>query len=73
MDGIGRQGVPDIALDRFTGNLLRFADFNDTTVPDLQTNLRGKNPLSPALTVETFSLGPTATTDTACDLPVGTP
>ncbi|HEU4867714.1 MAG TPA: Ig-like domain-containing protein, partial [Actinomycetota bacterium] len=73
MDGIGRQGVSDIALDRFTGNILRFADFNDTSVPNLQTNLRGKNPLSAALTVETFSFGPTATTDTACDLTIGTP
>jgi len=73
IDGIGRQGVSDIALDRSTGNLLRFADFNDTSVPNLQTNLRAKNPASPALTVETFSFGPTATTDTACDLPVGTP
>jgi hypothetical protein len=73
MDGIGRQGVSDIALDRFTGNVLRFADFNDTSVPNLQTNLRGKNPASPALTVETFSFGPTATAATACNLPVGTP
>ncbi|MDX6681437.1 MAG: hypothetical protein QOG94_1476, partial [Solirubrobacteraceae bacterium] len=73
MDGIGRQGVSDIALDRFTGNLLRFADFNDTSVANLQSNLRTKNPLSSALTVETFSFGPTATPDTACDLPVGTP
>jgi len=73
MDGIGRQGVSDIALDRFSGNVLRFADFNDTSLPNLQTNLRGKNPASPALAVETFSLGPTATTATACDLSVGTP
>jgi len=73
MDGIGRQGVSDVALDRFTGNLLRFADFNDTSVPNLQSNLRAKNPLSAALTVETFSNGPTATTEPACDLPVGTP
>ena len=63
----------DIALDRFAGSLLRFADFNDTSVPNLQTNLRGKNPASPALTVETFGNGPTATTDTACDLPIATP
>jgi hypothetical protein len=73
MDGIGRNGISDIALDRFTGNILRFADFNDTSLPNLQTNLRGKNPLSPALTVETYSFGPTATPDAACDLTVGTP
>ena len=73
IDGIGRQGVSDIALDRFTGSQLRFADYNATTVPGLQTNLRGKNPLSPALTVETFSNDPTATAATACSLPVGTP
>jgi hypothetical protein len=73
IDGIGRQGIADVALDRFNGNQLRFADFNDTSVTNLQTNLRGKNALSSALTVETFSFGPTATTDTACDLPVGTP
>jgi hypothetical protein len=73
MDAIGRNGYPDIGLDRYTGNLLRFADFNDTSVPNLQNNLRAKNPASPALTVQTFSFGPTATTDTACDLPVGTP
>jgi Big-like domain-containing protein/cadherin-like protein len=73
VDGIGRQGVSDVALDRFAGNLLRFADFNDTSVANLQTNLRAKNPASPALTVETFSLAPSATTETACDLPIGTP
>jgi hypothetical protein len=78
MDGIGRQGVSDIALDRFTGSQLRFADFNGTavnppTVPNLRDNLRGKNPLSPALTVETFSNNPTATAATTCNLPVGTP
>ena len=67
-DGIGRQGVSDIAIDRFTGTQLRFADFNDTSVPNLQTNLRGKNPASPSLTVQTFSGGPTATTATACTL-----
>jgi hypothetical protein len=72
-DGIGRQGVSDIALDRFAGTQLRFADFNDTSVPNLQTNLRGKNPASPALTVETFSNGPTATNATACTLTSGTP
>ena len=73
MDGIGRNGGPDIALDHAAGNVLRFADFNDTSVANLQTNLRGKNVASPALTVQAFSLGPDATTDTACDLPVGTP
>lgn len=73
MDGIGRQGVSDVALDRFTGNNLRFADFNDTAMPNLQMNLRARNVASPGLTVETFSLGPTATTATACNLPVGTP
>jgi cadherin-like protein/Big-like domain-containing protein/cadherin domain-containing protein/hemolysin type calcium-binding protein len=72
-DGIGRQGVSDIALDRFAGVQLRFADFNDTSVPNLQTNLQGKNPASPALTVETFSNGPTATTASSCTLTSGTP
>jgi hypothetical protein len=73
MDGIGRQGVSDIALDRYGTNLLRFADYNGTTVPALQANLRTKNAASPALTVETYSVGPTATAATACTLPVGTP
>jgi hypothetical protein len=72
-DGIGRQGVSDIAIDRFAGTSLRFADFNDTSVPNLQTNLRSKNAASPALTVETFSNGPTATAATACTLTSGTP
>ena len=72
-DGIGRQGVSDLAIDRFTGTSLRFADFNDTSVPNLQTNLRGKNPASPALTVDTFSNGPTATTVASCTLTTGTP
>jgi hypothetical protein len=73
-DGIGRQGVSDIAIDRFTGTQLRFADYNGTvTSPGLRDNLRGKNPASPALTVETFSNGPTATTATACTLTSGTP
>jgi hypothetical protein len=73
LDGIGRQGVSDIALDRFGSATLRFADFNDTSVPNLQTNLRGKNPASTALTVETFSGGPIATTATSCTLTSGTP
>jgi VCBS repeat-containing protein len=72
-DGIGRQGVSDIAIDRFSGTQLRFADFNDTSVPNLQNNLRGKNPASPGLTVETFSNGPTATAATSCTLTSGTP
>ena len=57
------------------GSFLRFADFNGTIASalNLRDNLRSKNPLSPALTVETFSARRTATTDTACDLPVGTP
>lgn len=73
LDGIGRQSVSDLAIDRFTGSTLRFADFNDTSVANLQTNLRGKNPASPALTVETFSFGPTATAATSCTLTTGTP
>ena len=72
-DGIGRQSVSDLAIDRFNGTILRFADFNDTSVPNLQTNLRGKNPASPTLTVETFSNGPTATAATSCTLTSGTP
>ena len=73
-DGIGRQGVSDIAIDRFTGTQLRFADFNGTsTSPDLRDSLRAKNPASPALTVESFSNGPTATTATSCTLTTGTP
>ncbi len=72
-DGIGRQGVSDLAIDRFNGTQLRFADFNDTSVANLQGNLRGKNPASPVLTVETFSNGPTATAATSCTLTSGTP
>jgi hypothetical protein len=72
-DGIGRQGVSDLALDKFGATSLRFADFNDTSVANLQTNLRGKNPASPGLTVEQFSPALTATTATACTLTSGTP
>jgi hypothetical protein len=70
---IGQQGVSDIALDRFAGSVLRFAGFNDTSVPNLQAFLRTQNPASPALTVETFSNGPTATSATSCTLTSGTP
>ena len=76
-DGIGQNGVSDLALDRFTNgggtSELRFAGNNNTTTAALQTYLRSVNPASPVLTVETFSLGPTATTATTCSTAQGTP
>jgi hypothetical protein len=72
-DGIGRQGVSDLAIDRFNSTQLRFAGNNNTTTAGLQTALRTANPASPALTVETFGNGPTATASTSCSLTVGTP
>ncbi|MEA2154406.1 MAG: hypothetical protein QOE11_546, partial [Solirubrobacteraceae bacterium] len=76
-DGIGQNGVSDLALDRFTNgggsSQLRFAGNNTTTTTGLQAQLRSVNPLSPALTVETFSFGPTATAATSCTLTSGTP
>ncbi|WP_284535056.1 Ig-like domain-containing protein [Nocardioides sp. T2.26MG-1] len=71
--GIGQNGVSDLALDRYTGSSLRFAGFNDTSVASLAAFLRTRNPSSGALTVETFSSGPTATTAPACTLTSGTP
>jgi hypothetical protein len=76
-DGIGQNGVSDLALDRFTNgggtSQLRFAGYNNTTTAGLQTYLRSVNAASPALTVETFSFGPTATTATSCTPTSGTP
>ena len=72
-DGIGQNGISDMALDRFNGSTLRFAGVNSTVVANLQTQLRSANPLSPALTVETFSNPQSATAATSCTLPVGTP
>jgi VCBS repeat-containing protein len=72
-DGIGQNGVSDIVIDRFNGTQLRFAGFNGIDVPGLQAHLRSANPLSPALTVETFSNGPTATLSSTCAPTVGTP
>jgi hypothetical protein len=76
-DGIGQNGVSDLALDRFTNgggtSQLRFAGNNSTTTAALQSYLRSVNPLSPNLTVETFSNGPTATAATTCTLTSGTP
>ena len=73
MAGIGRQGVSDVAIDRYGTAQLRFPGFNDTSVPNLQAHLRGANPASPTLTVETFSAGPTPTTATGCSPAQGAP
>ena len=47
MDGIGRQGVSDIALDRFAGTILRFADFNDTVSAQPADQPASKEPAEP--------------------------
>ncbi len=74
-DAIGQNSTSDLAIDRFSNGTaqLRFAGHNGTTVPGLQTYLRSVNPLSGALTAETYSNGPTATAATACTLTSGTP
>jgi hypothetical protein len=72
MNGIGN-GSADVMIDRFNDGELRFAGFNDTSVAALQNHLRATNIPSPALTVDTFSFGPTATTATSCAQAVGTP
>jgi hypothetical protein len=78
-DGIGQTGTGDLGINRATSNFLSFADFNATAInppgsPNLRDNLRAKNPLSPALSLE--QVGPNGVTNTlvtACGLPVGTP
>jgi hypothetical protein len=73
MDDSGPAGGPDMTMDRFNGNQLRFAGFNGSDVPTLETYLRSTNPLSPNFEMETYSGGPTPAGATTCATPQGTP
>ena len=77
LDGIagGGVGFKDLAIDHFdvATSQLRFIGNNTTSVPSLESALRGRNSASPALTVESYSGGPTATAAASCNPTVGTP